>query len=98
MPLWLWVLIFIAFIKLPIAAAMLWLPIKYDNALAEPEADSSSEDEGGSHVLPGSPVDPHPRTPFPRRPRRGPHGAPTPDSPKRVRTPARTARPVRPIR
>lgn len=99
MPLWLWVFIFVALIKLPIAGAMLWLPMRHDSALVEPEVDSSSEDEGGSHALPGSPVDPHPRTPFPRHPRRGPHGSPAPDAPARVRTVVRkTARPAHPVR
>jgi len=30
--------------------------------------------------------DPHPRSPLPRSPRRGPHGAPAPASPPRVRS------------
>ncbi|HUA11679.1 MAG TPA: hypothetical protein VMA83_06715 [Solirubrobacteraceae bacterium] len=89
MPVWAWVLLFAACIKLPIAAAMLWLPMRYDNSLVEAEGDGSSEDDGGSHALPGGPLDPHPREPSPRRPRRGPHGNPGPSSPPRVRRPAR---------
>jgi len=74
---------------------MLWLPMRYDNAVEPAEGDGSSEDEGGSHALPGGPLDRHPRGPLPRRPRRGPHGSPAPDSPPRVRRPTRVGRPVR---
>lgn len=94
MPLWLWVLILAALIKLPIAALMLWIPFRNDAAMISPEASDSSEEDGGSRALPGGPLDPHPRGPLPRFPRRGPHGAPSPPSPRRVRTTFRTVRPV----
>jgi hypothetical protein len=74
---------------------MLWIPFRYDESQQLPEAPGSSEDDGGSKALPGGPLDPHPRSPLPRNPRRGPHGSPSPPSPPRVRKPIRTARPVR---
>lgn len=86
MQLWLWILLLAAVIKLPIAALMLWLPIRYDEAMIPPDATDSSEEDGGSMALPGGPLDPHPRVPSPRKPRRGPHGSPSPQSPRRVRT------------
>jgi hypothetical protein len=102
MPLWLWILLFAALIKIPLAGLMLWVPFRYDESMAAPDvSDSSSEDDGGSKALPGGPLDPHPRTPRPptprpRRPRRGPHGSPSPPSPPRVRSTAhRHARPLR---
>jgi hypothetical protein len=95
MPLWVWILLLLALIKLPIAGLMLWIPFRDDEAMRAPETpDSSSEEDGGSHALPGGPLDPHPRAPFPRRPRRGPqHGSPTP-APRRVRTVVRSTRRV----
>jgi hypothetical protein len=86
MPLWVWMLLLIAIIKLPIAGLLLWLPYRYDESMQAPEQpDSSSEDDGGSKVLPGGPREPHPRKPLPRLPRRGPHGGPSPASPSRLR-------------
>jgi hypothetical protein len=66
-------------LKIPIAALiyLVWWAIKQ-----EPEQPPSSSDEGGG--LKRHP--PHPREPFPRRPRRGPHGDPQPMPPARVRT------------
>jgi hypothetical protein len=94
MPLWVWILLLLTLIKLPIAGLMLWIPFRDDEAMRSPEASDSSEEDGGSHALPASPLDPHPRAPHPRRPRRGPqHGSPTP-APRRVRTPARSTRRV----
>jgi hypothetical protein len=86
-----------ALIKLPIAALLLWIPFRRDDAMmsTDPSTDSSEED-GGSKALPGGPLDPHPRTPLPRRPRRGPHGSPSPPAPARVRTVIRGPR--RPVR
>ena len=82
-------LVLVAFVKLAIASLMLWIPYHYDEAMQAPEqSDSSSEDDGGSKVLPGGPTDPHPRRPLPHLPRRGPHGEPSPASPPRLRTPA----------
>lgn len=95
MPLWFWVLLLATMIKLPIAALMLWLPFRNDAALIPQEdPDSSSEDDGGSHALPGGPLEPHPRGPLPRLPRRGPHGSPATPSPPRVRTSVRSRRPA----
>jgi hypothetical protein len=96
MQLWLWILLLAAVIKLPIAALMLWLPFRYDEAARQPDVSDSSEEDGGSLALPGGPLDPHPRIPSPRRPRRGPHGSPSPPSPRRVRTTVVAAR--RPLR
>jgi hypothetical protein len=86
MPVWLWVLMLAALIKLPIAGLMLWIPFRNDEAVRSQDTTDSSEEDGGSKALPGSPRDPHPRTPLPRRPRRGPHGSPPPPSPRRTRT------------
>ncbi len=67
-------------LKLPLAALIyiVWWAIKQ-----EPDESSSSDDDGGvkrRHPRPHSPP------PFPRRPRRGPHGDPAPQPPARVRT------------
>jgi hypothetical protein len=83
-----------ALVKLPIAALMLWLPFRYDEAAYVPDVTDSSEEDGGSKALPGGPLNPHPRSPLPRRPRRGPHGSPSPGSPSRVRSPRRRTRVV----
>jgi hypothetical protein len=84
-----------ALIKLPIAGLLLWIPFRRDDAMTSTDASTdSSEEDGGSKVLPGSPLDPHPRTPLPRRPRRGPHGSPSPPPPARVRTVLRGTRRV----
>jgi hypothetical protein len=94
MPLWLWILLLLALIKLPIAGLMLWIPFRDDEAMRAPDASDSSEEDGGSHALPGGPLNPHPRAPFPRRPRRGPqHGSPVP-APRRARMPVRSTRRV----
>src|SRR5947199_2774737 len=86
MPLWVWVLMLAALVKLPIAGLMLWIPFRNDAAMDSHEASDSSEEDGGSKALPAGPRDPHPRSPRPTRPRRGPHGSPSPPSPARVRT------------
>jgi len=95
MPLWVLILLFVTVIKLPIAGLMLWIPFREDEPAPAPDAPDSSEEDGGSRALPASPLDPHPRAPFPRRPRRGPHGAPAPHAPVRVRTPARSTHRIR---
>jgi len=95
MPVWLWVLMLAALIKLPIAGLMLWIPFRNDDAVRSQDTTDSSEEDGGSKALPGSPVDPHPRTPLPRRPRRGPHGSQPPPPPRRTRTRVHSARRVR---
>ena len=70
-------------LKLPLAGLIyiVWWAIKQ-----EPD-ESSSDDDGGikRHR-------PHPREPFPRRPRRGPHGDLPPPPPARVRTTRARAR------
>jgi len=65
-----------------------------DEAMRDPEASDSSEEDGGSRALPAGPLDPHPRTPRTPKPRRGPHGSPSPSSPPRVRTRRPAARPT----
>jgi hypothetical protein len=95
MPMWLWIVIFAGLIKLPIAALMLWIPFRYDESMRAPDASDSSEEDGGSRALPGGPLDPHPRGPLPRTPRRGPHGSPSPPAPARVRSKPAGRRPVR---
>jgi hypothetical protein len=47
------------------------------------QVDDPAEDTGGDG---GTKRRPHPHKPFPRRPRRGPHGDPAPPPPPRVRT------------
>jgi hypothetical protein len=95
MDLWIWiVLVSTLAIKLPIIALMLWIPFRDDEAMQAPDTPGSSEEDGGSKALPGSPLDPHPRTPLPRWPRRGPHGAPPCPPPQRVRTALHTRRRV----
>jgi hypothetical protein len=87
MSLWL-LLALVGLVKLVVASLMLWLPFRSDSAMLAREDDgrSESDDEGGTKMLPGSPSEPHPRLPLPNRPRRGPHGSPSPPSPARVRT------------
>jgi hypothetical protein len=100
MPVWLWILMLAALVKLPIAGLMLWIPFRNDQAMQADDVSDSSEEDGGSKALPSGPLDPHPRSPRPpRHPRRGPHGSPSPPSPPRVRRPLvavrRTVRPLR---
>ena len=93
MPLWVWILLLAALIKLPIAGLLLWIPFRRDEAMNSTDAETdSSEEDGGSKVLPSGPMDPHPRTPLPRCPRRWPHGSPSPPPPARVRTSALATR------
>jgi hypothetical protein len=71
-------------LKIPIAALIyiVWWAVKQT-----PEESPSSDDDGGIKRHP-----PHPRRPFPRHPRRGPHGEPAPSAPPRVRTTRARAR------
>jgi hypothetical protein len=95
MHLWVWILLLTTLvIKLPIVALMLWIPFRDDQATHGPDTPGSSEEDGGSKALPGGPLDPHPRTPLPRSPRRGPHGSPPCPAPKRVRTSVHSRRRV----
>jgi hypothetical protein len=87
--------LFAGLIKLPIAALMLWIPFRYDEATQAQDVPDSNEEDGGSKVLPAGPLNPHPRSPLPRSPRRGPHGSPSPSAPSRIRRPLRVAGPVR---
>jgi hypothetical protein len=95
MPLWLWILLYAGLVKLPLAALMLWIPYRYDDTMRAPDSPDSSEEDGGSKALTGGPRNPHPRMPFPRTPRRGPHGSPTPASPPRTRTNVHSRHPMR---
>jgi len=86
-------LITLALVKLVAASMMLWLPFRDDSAVIavhdppRSAEDSDDEEDGGSKVSREGSSDPHPRRPYPRRPRRGPpHGWPSPESPRRVRT------------
>lgn len=65
-------------LKIPLAGLIyiVWWAIKQ-----EPDQMSSSDDDGGVKR-----DRPHPPKPFPRTPRRGPHGDPAPLPPARVRT------------
>lgn len=90
-----WIVLLAGLIKLPIAALMLWIPFRYDEANQAQDVSDSSEEDGGSKALPAGPLNPHPRSPLPRNPRRGPHGSPSPSAPPRVRKPLRVAGPVR---
>ena len=65
-------------LKIPLIGliCIVWWAIKQ-----EPEDTSSREDDGGIKRK-----HPHTRDPFPRPPRRGPHGDPAPQPPSRVRT------------
>ena len=68
------------FLKLPILALLgiVWWAVRQQ---PDPHEQPTGGDGGIKHP-------PHPRQPFPRRPapRRGPHGAPAPASPPRVRS------------
>jgi hypothetical protein len=75
-------------LKIPLIAliCIVWWAIKQD---PEQETEQSNDDDGGlrRHRR-------HPREPFPRHPRRGPHGDPRPHPPARVRTVRAKARTV----
>jgi len=99
MPLWMWIVMLLVLIKLPIAALMLWLPFRNDEAMRVAPAPEESDEDGGSPVLEAGPLDPKPRHPGsphvrPRPPhpaaslarRRGSHGCPPAPSTRRVRT------------
>jgi len=68
-------------LKLPIAGTIgvVWWVVHH--ASEEPVA-AGDDEHGGSKLR----MDPHPRAPLPRRPRRGPHGAAPAPAPSRVRT------------
>ncbi len=74
-------------LKIPIAALiyLVWWAIKQT-----PEQPESSDGGSGGSKLRRV----HPRKPFPRHPRRGPHGDPAPMPPARVRTVRARARTI----
>lgn len=93
----LWVLlVLLAAIKVPLAALMLWIPFRSDEAMTARHGDAAAADggadDGGSKTLPGGPGQPYrhdprrPLQPRPIGPRRGPHGGASAPSPARVRT------------
>jgi hypothetical protein len=74
-----WILIFMMVVlKLPILAlfGIVWWAIKQ-----KPEEAEDASGDGGSL----KPLNPHPRDPLPRAPRRGPHGEPASPAPDRMR-------------
>lgn len=90
----LWVLLItLALVKLTAASMMLWLPFRADSAVLALGDEKMSSDTGDDDEDGGSKVEPlcgsagrRPRRPWPKRPRRGPHGSCPPESPPRVRT------------
>jgi hypothetical protein len=86
MSMWLVIALTLGLIKLPIAALMLWLPFRNDEAVkAPPPSEEGSDDDGGLRTRPHEPI---PFGTHPRRPRRGPHGGDAIAAPPRVRTTA----------
>jgi hypothetical protein len=81
-----WGFIWLMFVlKIPIVALLLivWWAIR-----SEPEqTDAPGPDDGGTKTRRR-----HPRRPFPRRPRRGPHGDPAAAPPARTRSVVARAR------
>jgi hypothetical protein len=75
-------------LKIPLIALiyLVWWAIKQQPS----EETSSQDDDGGLKRR----HNPHPRKPFPRHPRRGPHGDPAAPPPARVRTVRAKARSV----
>ena len=74
MSLWL-LIVLLGVIKLPLAALMLWLPLRHDEAMRTQQLPDRSDDDGGTRALPASALDPRPRHPGgdrPRAPWRGP--------------------------
>ena len=74
-----WIFIFLMVVlKLPILAlfGIVWYAIKQ-----KPEEAEDTSGGGGSL----KPLNPHPRGPLPRSPRRGPHGEPASPAPARMR-------------
>ncbi|HKE80761.1 MAG TPA: hypothetical protein VKB54_15685 [Solirubrobacteraceae bacterium] len=72
-------------LKIPIIA-LLW--IVWWAVRSEPESEERTDGgDGGIKFRP-----PHPHRPFPRRPRRGPHGDPAPSAPPRTRSVVARAR------
>jgi hypothetical protein len=85
----LWIVIgLLGFGKVVMASVMLWVTLRNDDAkIVDEEVRPDSEEDGGSKVLADPVRDPHPRrpSPSPHKPRRGPHGSPSPHTPPRIR-------------
>ncbi len=99
MSLWL-LIVLLGVIKLPLAALMLWLPLRHDEAMRTQQLPDPSDDDGGSRALPASPLDPRPRRPGddrPRAPWRGP-ARPERPAPSARRDPHRERAPQAPRR
>jgi hypothetical protein len=75
-------------LKIPLVA-LLWIVWWAVRAEPEAEQDHKGGDGGIKHR-------PHPRRPFPRRPRRGPHGDPALPAPPRTRSVVARAKRVGP--
>jgi hypothetical protein len=88
MSLWLVIALTLGLIKLPIAALMLWLPFRDDDAVKAPPPFEPGDEDGGSPYDPALPHGPAPLGARRRRPRRGPHGGDSAPSPPRVRATA----------
>ena len=71
------------FLKLPIVALLwiVWWAVRSHPDEAEDDEQGGGGGDGGVKRPPS-----HPRRPFPRAPRRGPHGEPPVPSPPRTRT------------
>ena len=44
-------IVLLGVIKLPLAALMLWLPLRHDETMSPPQLPDSSEDDGGSQYM-----------------------------------------------
>ncbi|MGZ4277550.1 MAG: hypothetical protein ACXVFN_15005 [Solirubrobacteraceae bacterium] len=67
-------------LKIPLIA-LLWIVWWAVHATPEDDEQPTGGDDGGAKLRRR-----HPRDPFPRRPRRGPHGDPAPPAPARTRS------------
>lgn len=91
MPLWL-LLAIVALVKIPLAALLLWVPLRSDDAMnATHDAGSApqpptEEGDGGGRVTRSPPRHPRPRHPLPAGPRRDPHRSGSTSAPARART------------
>lgn len=75
-----WAFVYLMLVlKLPIVG-LLWIVWWAVHQTPETETPGTGSDDGGAKHPP------HPRQPFPRRPRRGPHGDPPVPAPPRTRT------------
>ncbi len=86
--LFLWLMVFL---KIPIVG--LFMIVKW---AVGPNPEGEVDQDGGIGHLPGPSGPRHPRTRLPRPPRRGPHRAPAPLAPARVRAVVAMQRTPRP--